>query len=85
MPLKIEDYALLGDCRGAALVGLDGSIDWACIPRFDAEACFAALLGTEDNSSIRLSPSSSLASSMGWTRPPPRSPANAIRTFFSSR
>src|SRR5690242_17380726 len=46
---RIEDYALLGDCYSAALVGKDGSVDWLCWPRFDADACFAALLGTPEN------------------------------------
>jgi len=54
--LRIEDYGLLGDLQTAALVGRDGSIDWLCLPRFDSPACFAALVGNEDNGFWRLAP-----------------------------
>jgi GH15 family glucan-1,4-alpha-glucosidase len=52
----IEDYGLLGDLQTAALVGRNGSIDWLCLPRFDAPACFAALLGDEDAGFWRIAP-----------------------------
>ncbi|MCP1550436.1 MULTISPECIES: glycoside hydrolase family 15 protein [Methylorubrum] len=53
---RIEDYALIGDGRTAALVGRDGSIDWLCMPRFDASALFASLLGTEEHGFWKLAP-----------------------------
>jgi GH15 family glucan-1,4-alpha-glucosidase len=52
----IGDYALIGDLHTAALIGREGSIDWLCLPRFDAPACFAALLGGPDAGQFRLAP-----------------------------
>ncbi len=56
MALRIEDYAMIGDCHTAALVGRGGSLDWLCFPRFDSGACFAALLGKPENGRWLLAP-----------------------------
>ena len=60
MSLLIEDYAMIGDCHTAALVSKQGSIDWLCLPIFDSGACFAALLGTNDNGRWSISPAGRL-------------------------
>src|SRR5437868_672566 len=56
MAERIEDYAMIGDLATAALVGKHGGIDWFCAPRFDSPACFAALLGNEENGSWKIAP-----------------------------
>ncbi|MCJ0874805.1 glycoside hydrolase family 15 protein [Streptomyces sp. AP-93] len=61
MTQPIEDYALIGDLMTSGLVGRDGSIDWLCLPRFDSAACFAALLGDEENGHWRIAPAAAPA------------------------
>jgi GH15 family glucan-1,4-alpha-glucosidase len=53
---RIEDYAIVGDMQSVALISTDGSVDWLCLPRFDSEACFAAMLGTPDHGHWRIAP-----------------------------
>ena len=62
MSSRIEDYAMIGDQVTSALVGRDGSIDWLCLPHFDSQACFAALLGDRDNGSWSIAPQDRAAS-----------------------
>ena len=56
MAARIEDYALIGDCQTAALVDKNGSLDWLCWPTFSSEACFAKLLGTDENGYWKIEP-----------------------------
>jgi GH15 family glucan-1,4-alpha-glucosidase len=69
MALKIEDYAVIGDCQTAALVGIDGSIDWLCWPEFSSPAGFASLLGTKENGSWQIAPADKSATSTRRYRP----------------
>jgi len=62
MAARMEDYGLIGDLQTAALVSRHGCIDWLCFPRFDSGACFAALLGDEENGRWSLRPASDITS-----------------------
>jgi GH15 family glucan-1,4-alpha-glucosidase len=65
-PLRIEDYGLIGDCKTAALVGRNGSVDWLCWPRFDSAACFSALLGNSNHGRWSIAPQEPAKSSRSY-------------------
>jgi GH15 family glucan-1,4-alpha-glucosidase len=56
MALPLEQYAIVGDTHTAAVIGSNGSVDWLCLPRFDSDACFAGLLGTDDHGFWSIAP-----------------------------
>ncbi|HZD54525.1 MAG TPA: trehalase-like domain-containing protein, partial [Woeseiaceae bacterium] len=56
MSAPIESYGFIGNMVSGALVGRDGSIDWLCLPRFDSDACFAALLGAREHGRWLIAP-----------------------------
>ncbi len=73
----ISDYGLIGDMRTAALVGVNGSIDWCCLPRFDSSSVFASLLDTERGGCWAVRPEGSWTSSQRYL---PRT--NILETTF---
>ena len=54
--LPIADYGIIGNCRTAALVSKNGSIDWCCFPHFDSQAFFASILDSECGGSFSIAP-----------------------------
>ncbi len=75
----ISQYAAIGDCRTAALVGPDGSIDWCCMPHFDSEAVFLRILDAERGGYFRVCPLSSSASTMAYL-----TGTNVLNTDFTT-
>jgi GH15 family glucan-1,4-alpha-glucosidase len=52
----IDTYGIIGDLHSVALVGMDGSIDWLCLPHFDAPSVFAAILDDEKGGRFKIAP-----------------------------
>ena len=69
MASLIENYGFIGDLHGSALVSRDGSVDWLCLPRFDSDACMAALLGRDEHGCWTMYPARPCAGSSGAIGP----------------
>ena len=69
----IEDYGIIGDLHTTALVGIDGSIDWLCLPRHDSPSVFAAILDGEKGGRFRISPPRRARTANSSTGPTPMS------------
>src|SRR5260221_3033348 len=69
MSSHVESYAMIGDLHGAALVSRHGTIDWLCMPRFDSDACMAALLGRDEHGCWLLHPAAEVRSTERRYRP----------------
>jgi len=76
----ISDYGVIGDMHTAALVGLDGSIDWYCAPRFDSPSVFAALLDVRKGGKFQLSPTESFTAEQSY-----EGDTNVLSTIFESK
>ena len=76
----ISDYGVIGDMHTAALVGLDGSIDWYCAPRFDSPSVFAALLDVRKGGKFQLSPTEKFTTKQSYD-----GDTNVLSTIFESK
>ncbi len=73
------DYGLIGDMSSAALVGMDGSVDWLCLPRFDSPSVFAAILDQDIGGSFRIRPSATYATEQSYLPD-----TNILETVFAT-